>query len=136
MSPPLRFALSVTDVLFLIYWAFAGLDALGVIHIPADWLYANAHDPRVVAWNWSFLPLDLAFSATGLAAIRYAQRKDGLWRPLALISLLLTMVAGGMAVGYWALLREFDPAWFLPNLALLIWPMFFIGGLVRAMATG
>jgi Family of unknown function (DUF5360) len=131
MSIPLRFALAITDILFLIYWTFAALDALGVIAFPADWLYANAHDPRVVAWNWSFFPLDVAFSITGLAAVRLAQRGDGLWRPLALISLILTMVAGGMAVGYWTLLREFDPAWFLPNLVLFVWPLFFIGRLVR-----
>lgn len=132
MSLPLRFALSITDVFFLIYWAFAALDALGVIAIPADWLYANAHEPRVVAWNWSFLPLDLAFSATGIAAVRLAARDNPLWRPLALISLVLTMVAGGMAVGYWTLLGEFDPAWFVPNLVLLVWPLLFIGRLIRA----
>ncbi len=133
MSVALRFALAFTDILFLVYWTVAACDAIGVIRVPADWLYANAHEPRVVAWNWSFLPLDLAFSATGLAAVRCAARDDGLWRPLALISLLLTMVAGGMAVGYWTLLGEFDPAWFLPNLALLIWPIFFIGPLNAKM---
>lgn len=136
MSLPLRLALSITDIFFLIYWAFAALDAFGVIQIPADWLYANAHEPRVVAWNWSFLPLDLAFSATGLAAVRLAARNDPLWRPFALVSLVLTMVAGGMAVGYWTLLREFDPAWFLPNLALVVWPLFFIGGFFARTAHG
>jgi hypothetical protein len=35
-------------------------------------LYAEADNPRVVAWNWSFFPLDIAFSLTGILAVRYA----------------------------------------------------------------
>ena len=132
MSLPLRLALAVTDLLFLAYWIASGLHALGVLAIPSDLLYAHADDPRVVAWNWSFLPLDLAFSVTGLSAVRLARRDAPLWRPLALISLALTMVAGGMAVGYWTLLGEFDPAWYLPNLVLLLWPIAFMPGLLRA----
>lgn len=133
MSKSLRLALSVTDILFLAYWLVSALHLAGLFPIPADWLYADADDPRVVAWNWSFLPLDLAFSLTGLAAIGYARRANPLWKPLALISLVLTMVAGGMAVGYWALLGEFDPFWFLANLALLIWPLFFLRGVIAAL---
>jgi hypothetical protein len=87
-----------------------------------------------VAWNWSFLPVDLAFSILGLAAVRAARRGNPIWRPLALLSLAFTMVAGGMAVSYWTLLGEFDPSWFLPNLALVIWPLFFLPGLVRDLA--
>ena len=135
MSRSLALALMITDWLFIAYWTLSGLDKAGLIHIPADLLYANAHDPRVVAWNWSFFPLDIAFSIFGLAAVSASRRGKGLWRPLALISLVLTMVAGGMAVGYWALLGEFDPSWFLPNLALLLWPLAFLPGLVRDLAS-
>jgi hypothetical protein len=134
MSKSLRLALSITDVLFLTYWALSALHTFGVLPIPADWLYAEANNPRVVAWNWSFFPLDLAFSLTGLSAIHYARQNNPLWRPLALISLVLTTVAGGMAVGYWLLLREFDPFWFLPNLALLVWPLFFLRPLIKTLA--
>jgi hypothetical protein len=76
----------------------------------------------------------VAFSLCGLRALAAARRGDAAWRPLALISMVLTCVAGGMAVGYWALLREFNPAWFLPNLALLLWPLIFLPGLVRALS--
>ena len=62
-------------------------------------------------------------------AVRAARQYNSLWRPLTIISLVLTMTAGGMAVSYWAILDEFDPAWFPPNLALVIWPMFFLPGL-------
>lgn len=136
MPRSLALALTITDWLFIGYWTLSGFDKLGLIHITADLLYANAHDPRVVAWNWSFLPLDIAFSVIGLAAVRASRRGKPVWRPLALISLVLTMVAGGMAVGYWTLLGEFDPAWFLPNLALLLWPLAFLPGLIGQLSSG
>lgn len=136
MSRTLALALMVTDWLFIAYWAASGLDKAGLIHIPPDLLYANADAPRVVAWNWSFFPLDIAFSVIGLAAVRASRRNRPVWRPLALISLILTMVAGGMAVGYWTLLGEFAPAWFLPNLALLLWPLIFLPGLIGQLASG
>lgn len=130
MPPSLRMGLAVTDIAFLLYWAVAGANALGLIDVPESWLYADASEPRVIAWNWSFFPLDIAFSVTGLLAVHRAQRGERDWRPLALVSLVLTMVAGGMAVAYWTLLGEFNPAWFIPNLALLIWPVFFLPGLL------
>lgn len=136
MPSSLALALTITDLAFLLYWTLAGSHALGLVHVPQDWLYANADDPRVVAWNWSFFPLDIAFSLTGLAAVRSARRGDDAWRPLALISLILTMVAGGMAIGYWVLLAEFDPFWIGANALLLIWPIPFLGGLVRSLSGG
>ncbi len=96
-------------------------------------LYAEADNPRVVAWNWSFFPLDIAFSVTGILAIRYAGLQHSAWRPWALISLVLTMVAGTMAVGCWTLLQEFDWLWFLPNLALMLWPLAFLPQLISDM---
>lgn len=134
MPSSLAFALTITDLAFLIYWTVAASHALALVQIPQDWLYANADDARVVAWNWSFFPLDIAFSLTGLAAVRCSRRGDAAWRPLALISLILTMVAGGMAVGYWVLLAEFDPFWIGANALLLIWPIPFLGGLMRSLS--
>jgi hypothetical protein len=134
MRKSLAVALVVTDVLFLLYWSAAGLDAAGLVDLPHEWMYADHDQPRVVAWNWSFLPVDLAFSALGLAAVRAARRGDPIWRPLALLSLALTMVAGAMAVAYWILLGEFDPAWFLPNLALVLWPLCFVRSVVLGCA--
>jgi hypothetical protein len=126
----LKISLSVTDIAFLLYWAVAALDTSGLIHLPSDWLYPNAHDPRVVAWNWSFFPLDVAFSVTGLWAVRASALGDATWRPLALISLILTMVAGGMACGYWLLIGEIDAVWFGMNLLLIMWPILFLPRLV------
>lgn len=39
-----------------------------------------------------------------------------------------------MAIAYWTLLGEFDPAWFLPNLLIFLWPLAFIRFLLRACA--
>lgn len=136
MTRSLATALTITDVLFLLYWLVAGASLVGLIALPPSLMYAGYDDPRVTAWNWSFFPIDLAFSAVGLFAVAASRRGDPLWKPLALISLLLTMVAGLMAVGYWALLGEFDPSWFLPNLALVVWPMFFLPRLVCDLGAG
>jgi len=29
---------------------------------------------------------------------------------------------------------EFDPSWFLPNLFVFVWPLFFLPGLIRPSA--
>ena len=71
-----------------------------------------------------------------LSAVTAARRGSAIWRPLALMSLAFTLAAGGMAVAYWTILREFDVTWFLPNLALLIWPLFYLPALVRELANG
>lgn len=134
MTRPLKLALTATDLIFLIYWTVSGLAQAGAIHIPRAWMYANYDQAQVVAWNWSFLPLDLLFSILGLSAVWASRRGLATWRPLALLSLAFTMAAGGMAVAYWTILGEFEPTWFLPNLTLVVWPLFFLPGLVRELA--
>ncbi len=129
----LALSLTITDVIFLCYWTLSGLAQAGLVRIPHSWMYAHYDQAQVIAWNWSFLPVDIAFSTLGLSAVAAARRNAPIWRPLALLSLAFTMVAGGMAVSYWALLGEFEPGWFLPNSALVVWPLFFIPGLVRDM---
>jgi hypothetical protein len=130
MPKSLAIALSATDLSFLAYWSLSGLAQSGVLHIPSVYMYAHYDQAQVIAWNWSFLPLDLAFSICGLAAVALARRGQLIWRPLALLSLTFTMAAGGMAIAYWAIQGEFEPQWFLPNLALVVWPMIFLPSLV------
>jgi hypothetical protein len=131
MSRRLAIALLVTDLTFLAYWSVSALQLVGIADVSPGMMYAGHLEPRVVAWNWSFLPLDIAFSLTGLAAVSASRRHHASWRALAIVSLTLTATAGGMAVSYWTLLAEFDPAWFLPNLAILLWPFAFLPDLVR-----
>ena len=126
MPRSLAISITVTDVAFLLYWSLAALSQFEILHIPPEWMYANYEQPDVIAWNWSFLPMDLAFSVFGLRAVAAARRGDPVWRSLAIVSLTLTIAAGGMAVSYWVILGEFNPSWFLSNLLLVIWPLFFM----------
>jgi hypothetical protein len=125
-------AIGLTDILVLFYRAMSGLAAAGLIVLPSTFMYADYAKPWVCAWNWSILPFDAGFSITGFAAIVAARRGLALWRPLALISLTLTVTAGLMADSYWTLMGQFDPSWFLPNLALVIWPLPYIAWLMAA----
>jgi hypothetical protein len=108
----------VTDLGLLAYWAASGLGAL-----PDAWLYKDHHDPLIVAWNWSFLPLDLLVSATGLTSLWLARRRAPAAERLAALSLALTSCSGLQAVAFWALRRDFDVGWWLPNLYLLLYPL-------------
>ena len=65
--------LTATELGMLLYWVLAVVMALGLVNVPEDWMYSKHDDPLVVAWNWSFLPIDVLFAATGLVA-RYAGR--------------------------------------------------------------
>ena len=134
MSKRLAGFILVTDILFLTYWFFSVLHIAGLFALPPSMMYGEFEQPRVFAWNWSFFPIDVLFSITGLLAVRLARRGDLRWRPIAIISLCLTFVAGFMACAYWTILGEFDPSWFLPNLALVIWPLFFLPRLIQATA--
>jgi Family of unknown function (DUF5360) len=120
---PLFFA--VTDVAFLLYWLIT------VLHlIPAQYLYNDYTNPLLVDWNWSFFPLDISISGTGFYSL-YLRRTGQAWQPIALISLVLTFCSGLQAIAFWVLRHDFDPTWWLPNLYLLIYPLFFIPRLLR-----
>jgi hypothetical protein len=134
MSRRLQLFLVVTDLAFLAYWLLSALIEIHLFKVPASFMYADYTVPRVRAWNWSFLPLDVAFSVLGLASVAAQRRGSQLWRPLVILSLAFTMAAGGMAVSYWTLLGEFDPGWYLANLMLVIWPLFYLPGLIAGDA--
>ncbi len=126
MPSSLRLAILITDIAFLAYWMVGLASLAGLSTMPASLMYADYDKPIVFAWNWSFLPLDLAFSVAGLLAVAAAGRGDSRWLGLAPLSLSFTMAAGGMAVSFWAIRGELDPAWFPPNLAIALWPLCFL----------
>ncbi|MEJ3655596.1 DUF5360 family protein [Actinomycetes bacterium KLBMP 9759] len=109
-----RVAMLVTDIGFVVYWA---VTALGVL--PPEIAYSDYTDPRVVAWNWSFMPPDLLISATGLTGLWLMARGHELWRPVLVISLTVTATSGLFAISYWAVRGEFDPLWWGVNLFLI-----------------
>ena len=102
--------LLLVDIGFLIYWSLIILDLL-----PHSWVFQNYDDSTVKAWNWSFLPLDIAASLTGFLGLR----KNGNLLLLA-VSCTLTMVAGGMAIGFWVFQGFFNAGWWIPNIILFV----------------
>ncbi|MDR0270926.1 DUF5360 family protein [Paenibacillus sp.] len=108
-----------TDISFILYF---GATALGLI--PPEWAYSDYSNPILIAWNWSFFPIDMLVSLTGLTALYLYRKQSPTWKSAALISLVLTFCSGMMAIAYWGIRQEFDPA--CPNLFLLIYPLFFI----------
>lgn len=126
-----RLLMRITDIGMLLYWSVTVLMALSIISIPGEWLFKDYDDPRVMAWNWSFLPLDLLLSVSGLWALRLEKAGNQEWKIWATISLTLTMCAGLMAISYWVLVKDYDLGWWIPNLFLLLWPIPFLIGLAR-----
>lgn len=126
LTQNLRRRLNTTKVLMLtidlgllIYWAITALHL-----IPADMAFRDYSNPVVVAWNWSFLPLDILAVITGIAWTIAARRHPLAIRTLALLltSLTLTFAAGLMAICFWAIYGDFELSWWLPNLTLIVVP--------------
>ena len=130
MTRSLRHFLRITDIAMLAYWAVSGGAIAGLIHLPIAAMYAGYGTPMIDAWNWSFAPLDIAFAICGLVSVRLAGAGEARWRGWAIMSLVLTMCAGGMAVGFWALLGSFDLSWWIPNLILLLAPLIWLPALL------
>lgn len=117
----LRYFFLAVDTSFIVYWLITALQI-----IPVQYLYNDYRNEILVNWNWSFFPLDIAVSSTGFCSIYLHQKGNNKWKVFALISLILTSVSGLQAISYWALAKDFDPTWWLPNLFLLAYPLFFI----------
>jgi len=117
----LRIFFWVTDLGFIVYWAIT------LLHIiPDSYLFKDYNNPILHAWNWSFLPLDILISITGLISLYNYKQGNPIWSKMALISLILTSCSGLQAISFWALRNDFDISWWVPNLYLLIYPLFFI----------
>ncbi|MFO0882494.1 MAG: DUF5360 family protein [Candidatus Saccharimonadales bacterium] len=115
----------ITDLGFILYW-FITLFHL----IPPELLFRDYTNPLLVDWNWSFFPLDLIISATGISSLVLLSKKNNLWAPFALISLTLTSVSGLQAIAFWIFAQDFNMYWWIPNLFLLIYPLVFISYLL------
>ncbi|AKG36741.1 YvaD family protein [Paenibacillus durus] len=129
MSGKLKGLFLFTDLSFLVYWL-----ATAFHWIPPEYAYQDYNNKLLVVWNWSFFPLDLLISATGLLSLYYYRKNSPVWRPLVLISLILTSCSGLQAIAFWAIKQDFDLAWWIPNLYLLCYPLFFLPGLVREIS--
>lgn len=110
-----------TDIGFILYWLITGFH-----WIPESYLFKDYHNPILMDWNWSFLPLDLFVSFTGFYSLYLRKRKRVEWERIALISLVLTSASGLQAVAFWGFRSDFDLSWWIPNLYLLLYPIYFI----------
>ncbi|ETT81426.1 YvaD family protein [Viridibacillus sp. FSL R5-0477] len=111
----------VTDVGFILYWI-----ATYFYLIPKNVAFKDYDNPMIIAWNWSFFPLDILISITGLYSLYLCRRNHPTWESMALISLVLTFCSGLQAIAFWAFIKDFDFTWWLFNLYLMIYPLFFM----------
>lgn len=109
--------LTMTEVGMLLYWALAALMVLDMVTVPPAWMYSNYSDPMIVAWNWSFFPVDVLFTLTGLVSRLPSHRSR---QGLAVFSTTLMFCAGLMAISFWTLRAEFDAFWWGTNIWLII----------------
>ncbi|EGG36049.1 YvaD family protein [Paenibacillus sp. HGF5] len=126
MSKTLKGLFLVTDIGFIMYWVITAL-AL----IPNEYLYQDYTNELLVVWNWSFFPLDIFISVTGMYSLYLHKRRNAKWKNLALISLTLTFCSGLQAIVFWIIKSDFDLMWWVPNLYLLLYPLFFIPKLLE-----
>lgn len=117
----------ITDIGFIIYWIVTLLNL-----IPAEYLFNDYKNELLVAWNWSFLPLDLFISASGLFSLCLFRRGDDRWRMFALLSLAFTISSGMQAIAFWFIRGDFDLFWWIPNLYLLLYPFCYIPSLLKS----
>jgi hypothetical protein len=130
MMRSLKALMLATDVGLLLYWGLTAMSAFGVFHLPSDWMFADYSNATIRSWNWSFLPLDIVLSISGLASLRLSRRDDLRWRPLAILSLAMTVCAGLMAISFWAIRGDFSAAWWGCNLFLMPYPIPFLIDLI------
>lgn len=126
MSKTLKALFLVTDIGFIIYWVITA-----VAFIPKEYLYQDYTNELLVVWNWSFFPLDIFISVTGMYSLYLHKRRNAKWKNLALISLTLTFCSGLQAIVFWIIKSDFDLMWWVPNLYLLLYPLFFIPKLLE-----
>jgi hypothetical protein len=91
----LKIFMLATDIGFIAYWLIT------VAHvIPSGMLFRDYSNSIMVHWNWSFLPLALLISTTGVYSLILMKRGIAAWQQLAIVSLTLTFVSGLQAIAF------------------------------------
>jgi len=124
----MKFFFYATDIGFIVYWLVAAF-----ANLPPEYLFKDYDNPIMVAWNWSFLPLDLLISATGLSCLWFTKRNAERAEILAIISLALTVCSGLQAIAFWVIRSDYSISWWAMNLYLLIYPFFFLIPKIRSL---
>jgi hypothetical protein len=119
----------------LVDWSFIAYWLITALHlIPAEFLFNDYNNPILVNWNWSFFPLDILVSFSGIYSLYLNRKNNPSWKLFAMISLILTSVSGLQAISYWVLARDFDLSWWIPNLFLLFYPLFYLPKIIREIS--
>ena len=122
----LKYFFLFVDIGFILYWVIT------LFHlIPDEFLFNDYKNSILVNWNWSFFPLDILVSATGIYSVYLHSKGKSNWMFYALFSLIFTSISGLQAIAYWVFAKDFDLSWWLPNLFLLIYPIFFIPTIIQ-----
>lgn len=116
---PTKLLLTITEGGMILYWIFAASVAAGLIYVAPEYMYSDYENPTVVAWNWSFLPIDVIFAVTGLYS-RFGNVQSTRQSILSTFSLSLMFCAGLMAISFWAVMGSFDSFWWGMNLWLML----------------
>lgn len=117
----------VTDIGFIIYWIVTFFNL-----IPKSWAFKDYDNSIIIAWNWSFFPLDILISITGLSSLYLYNKNKEVWKTFALISLILTFCSGLQAIAFWVYSHDYDITWWVMNLYLMIYPLFFLKMFMKA----
>ncbi len=111
----------IVDLGFIAYWLIT------LAHlIPEEYLFNDYKNEIIMAWNWSFFPLDIFISITGLSSLYYHKKQNSKWERLALISLVLTFCSGLQAIAFWVIRSDYNISFWILNLFLMIYPIYFI----------
>jgi hypothetical protein len=114
---------TATELGMVAYWVLAGAMVLDWVRVDPSLMYSNYENPLVVAWNWSFFPIDIAFAAIGLMA-RFGSQHGLLRLKMETTAAVLMLCAGLMALSYWTMTGEFSLTWWGMNLWLVLLGLF------------
>ena len=103
----------------LLYWVLAGALVLELITIDPSLMYSDYQNPLVVAWNWSFFPIDVAFAIIGLTA-RFGSFSGTIKLKLETTASVLMICAGLMAISFWTITGDFNATWWGMNIWLIV----------------
>lgn len=109
---------TITEILMILYWILAAALVMNLIYIDPELMYSDYQNPLVVAWNWSFFPIDIAFALIGLFA-KFGKLGTRLRKKLEIIAASLMTCAGLMAISFWLITGDFNVSWWAVNLWLI-----------------
>ncbi len=114
-----KLATTATEVLMVVYWILATALVLEWVTIDPALMYSDYENPLVVAWNWSFFPIDIAFATIGLfATFGHVDRQRKF--KLETTAATLMVCAGLMAISFWVITGDFNAVWWGVNIWLIL----------------